>query len=41
MYIKIFKNLNDFKIHLTEQTVYYSVSQFSNVPFDPLRTKKP
>ena len=27
------KNLNDFNIHLSGQTVYYSVSPFLNVPF--------
>ena len=35
------KNLNDFNIHLTEQTVYYSVSPSSKVPFDPLHSKEP
>ena len=34
------KNLNEFNIYLFEQTVYYSVSPSSNVPFDPLRSEE-
>ena len=35
------KNLNDFNIHLSEQTVYYLVSPSSNVPFYPLHSEEP
>ena len=35
------KNLNHFNIHLFEQTVYYSVSLSSNVPFNPVRSEEP
>ena len=35
------KNLNDFNIQLFGQTVYYSVSPSSNVPFDPLGSEEP
>ena len=35
------KNSNDFNIHLFGQTVYYSVSPSSNVPFESLRGEEP
>ena len=35
------KNLDDFNMHLFGETVYYSVSPSSNVPFDPLRSEEP
>ena len=33
------KNLNNFNIELFGQTVYYSVSPSSNVPFNPLESE--
>ena len=35
------KNLNDFDIQLFGQTVHYSLSPSSNVPFDPLGCEEP
>ena len=35
------KNINDFNIYSFGQSVYYSVTLSSNVPFDPLRSEKP
>ena len=35
------KNLNDFNIQLFGQTIYYSASPFSNVPFDPFGSQEP
>ena len=32
---RLFAYLYDFNVYLFEQTVYFSVSPSSNVPFDP------